>query len=206
MFHKLFVVFTALLVIVILILSRLLPAYAQNHTTFHPLDRGFGYNFQYPLETHSVRTSNLTEPEGIDIPFGALVAVEPNDSYLYADGAQPTYLTRIRILAGINAEPVGADVDLTAYLGSAPLLHYNPADAEVEAITLGGQPAVRVSGIPVTPGEGSSEIITAFDGMVYEIVIEAVPVGLGFDTSDRVVLDPTVEAILNSWVFEATTS
>ena len=132
-----------------------------------------------------------------------MVAVEPNDLYLYADGAQPTYLTRIRILAGINAEPVGADVDLTAYLGSAPLLQYNPADAAVEAITLGGQPALRASGIPVTPGEGSSEIIAAFDGTVYEIVIEAVPLQLGFDTRDTGVLDPTVESILNSWVFEA---
>ena len=52
MFHKLFVVFTALLVIVLLILARLFPAYAQNRTTFHPLDHGFGYSFQYPLETH----------------------------------------------------------------------------------------------------------------------------------------------------------
>lgn len=177
---------------------------AQTDTrTFEPLDRGFGYRFDYPVTTHSVRTSNLLEPAGLAIPFGGLIAVEPNDSTIYAAGTQPTYFTRMRVLAGFNAEPVADDADLTAYLGTSPLLQYDSANATVASTTLGGQPAVRASGIPVVPGEGATEIIAVFDGLLYSILIEPAPLQLGFDTSDTIMLDPVYETILASWVFEA---
>ena len=165
-------------------------AQAQDTRTFEPLDRSYGYHFDYPLQTHSVRTSNVERPATVDVAFGALIAVEPNDSYLYADGAQPTYLTRMRVLAGFNTDLVPDNVDLTQYLGTSPLLAYDKTGATIESITLGGQPAVRATGIPVTPGEGSTDIITVFDGLLYEIVIEPVPLHLGFDPVDTVVLDP----------------
>ena len=197
--------FSAMLVLGLILLTSLV-AQAQDTHTFHPLDRGFGYQFDYPLQTHSVRTSNVLDPATVDVNFGALIAVEPNDSYLYADGAQPTYLTRMRVLAGFNTEPVAENADLTQYLGTSPLVEYNKADAMIEEITLGGQPAVRASGIPVVPGEGLSEIIAVFDGMLYEIVIEPAPLQLGFDPTDEIVLDPVYEDILNSWIFETPAS
>lgn len=175
----------------------------DNNRRFQPLDRSFGYHFEYPTQTHSVRTSNVLDPATVDVAFGALIAVEPNDSYLYADGAQPSYLTRMRVLAGYNSELVGDDADLTAYLGVSPLLEYDPANATVEHITLGGQPAVRASGIPVVPGEGMTEIITVFEGLLYQIVIEPAPLQLGFDFNDQIILDPVYDSILNSWQFGA---
>lgn len=175
---------------------------AQDTRTFEPLDGALAYRFDYPVDTHSVRTSNLFEPAEATIPFGGLISVEPNDSHLYANDAQPTYLTRMRVLAGYNAELVADDADLTQYLGTSPLLQYNPADATIETITLGGQPAVRASNIPVVPGEGATEIIAVYEGLLYEIVIEPAPLQLGFDTSADIVLNPVYEDILNSWVFE----
>ena len=172
---------------------------AQDNRIFQPLDRGFGYHFEYPVQTHSVRTSNVMDPATVDVALGALIAVEPNDSYLYANGAQPTYLTRMRVLAGFNTELVEDNTDLTAYLGISPLLDYDPT---VEHVTLGGQPAVRATGIPVVPGEGMTDIITVFDGLLYEILIEPAPLQMGFDPSDEIILDRVYEDILNSWVFE----
>jgi hypothetical protein len=177
-------------------------AQEQDTRTFEPLDRGFGYRFEYPIQTHSVRTSNVLDPATADSPFGGLIAVEPNDSYLYANGAQPTYLTRMRVLAGFNAELVADDVDLSQHLGRSPLLEYDRIGVTVEPITLGGQPAVRATGIPVFPGEGATEIIAVFEGLLYEIVIEPAPLQLGFDPAESVVLDPVYEDILTSWVFE----
>jgi hypothetical protein len=195
---------TRLLVILSLLLAAgLLVAQAQDNRNFQPMDRGYGYQFEYPLESHSVRTSNIMDPATIDVPFGALIAVEPNDAYLYADGAQPSYLTRMRVLAGFNSEIVADDADLSQFLGTAPLLEYDPANATVEQITLGGQPAVRASGIPVVPGEGMTEIIAVYDGLLYEIIIEPAPLQLGFDLNDDIVLDPVYQNILNSWVFES---
>ena len=194
--------------VIILLLGTLLSStvFAQETRTFRPLDRGFGYRFDYPVQTHSVRTSNVMDPATVDVALGALVGVEPNDSYLYADGAQPTYLTRMRVLAGFNTELVDDNADLTAYLGVSPLLEYDPASATVEHITLGGQPAVRASGIPVVPGEGMTDIIAVFDGLLYEIVIEPAPLQVGFDYNDQIVLDPVYEEILTSWVFETSSS
>jgi hypothetical protein len=177
-------------------------ALTRGTQTFQPLDRSFGYRFEYPIQTHSVRTSNVLDPATVDVAFGALIAVEPNDSYLYANGAQPTYLTRMRVLGGFNAEPVADNTDLTQYLGTSPLLEYDPTSATIEHITLGGQPAVRAVGIPVVPGEGMTEIIAVFDGLLYEIVIEPAPLQLGFDPTDGIILDPAYDGILNSWVFE----
>jgi hypothetical protein len=192
-----------LILLLLLSLAVGIAAQAQERElrAFQPLDRGFGYSFDYPVQTHSVRTSNVMEPAVTTISFGALVAVEPNDSYLYADGAQPTYLTRMRVLAGFNAEPVADDADLTQYLGTSPLLEYDPSGATVEQITLGGQPAVRASGIPVFPGEGATDIIAVFDGLLYQIVIEPAPLQLGFDPADAIILDPVYADILDSWVF-----
>lgn len=194
------------LTVMLVLLSAMVacvPTQGQGTHTFEPLDRGFGYHFEYPLQTHSVRTSNVMDPATMDVSFGALVAVEPNDSYLYANGAQPTYLTRMRVLAGFNTELVADDADLTQHLGTSPLLEYDSASATVEQITLGGQPAVRATGIPVFPGEGATEIIAVFEGLLYEIVIEPAPLQLGFDPAERIVLDPVYEDILNSWVFES---
>ncbi len=185
-----------------LMLTMTVAAQLPDTRTFQPLDRGFAYRFDYPINTHSVRTSNLTEPANINLSFGSLISVEPNDSYLYADDAQPTYFTRMRVLAGYNPEPMADDADLTQYLGTSPLLAYDPADAVVEAITLGGQPAVRASGIPQVPGAGITEIIAVYEGLLYQIVIEPVPLQLGFDPSDDMVLDSVYEAILDTWVFE----
>jgi hypothetical protein len=193
---------SVLLVVIALFSIALGTAAAQENRAFQPLDRSFGYRFDYPLETHSVRISNLAEP-GVDVPFGGLIAVEPNDSYLYAGGAQPTYLTRMRVLAGYNSELVADDADLTAFLGASPLLSYDSADATVESITLGGQPAVRATGVPVVPGEGATEIITVFNGLLYAIVIEPAPLQLGFDLREAITLDPIYDDILSSWVFEA---
>ena len=201
MLHKLAVFFIVVLITLLMVLTRLFAVYAQVGSTFQPLDRGFNYQFEYPMETHSVRTSNLLEPEGTQISFGALIAIEPNDSYLYAGGAQPTYLTRMRVLAGINADPVNDTGELGEYLGRSPLLRYDKASATVEQITLGGQPALRVDGIPVVPGHGATEIIVAFEGLVYQIVIEPVPMQLGFEANDPPELDPIYEGILNSWTF-----
>ena len=193
----------SVIIVLLLALSVTIGAQAQDTRTFEPLDRSFGYHFDYPLATHSVRTSNAMTPATVDVAFGALIAVEPNDSYLFADGAQPTYLTRMRVLAGFNTELVADDADLTQYLGKSPLLEYAPADAAViEHITLGGQPAVRATGIPVMPGEGPTDIIAVFDGLLYEIVIEPAPLQLGFDPNDMIVLDPVYQNILDSWVFE----
>ena len=191
------------LLVLVLALGLVAPAAAQtaDMRTFEPQDRGLGYHFDYPIATHSVRTSNLTAPTDYEPVFGGLISVEPDDSYLYADDAQPTYFTRMRVLAAYNAELVADDADLTQYLGTSPLLQYDPADATVETTTLGGQPAVKASGIPNTPGAGSTEIIAAFDGLLYEIVIEPYPLGLGFDSSADITLDPVYEDILNSWVF-----
>jgi hypothetical protein len=109
----------------------------------------------------------------------------------------------MRVLAGFNSEIVADDADLSQFLGTAPLLEYDPANATVEQITLGGQPAVRASGIPVVPGEGMTEIIAVYDGLLYEIIIEPAPLQLGFDLNDDIVLDPVYQNILNSWVFES---
>lgn len=177
-------------------------ASTQGVGTFQPMDRSFGYHFEYPIQTHSVRTSNVMDPAAADVAFGALIAVEPNDSYLYGDGSQPTYLTRMRVLAGFNAEQVADNTDLTQFLGTSPLLEYDPTSATIEHITLGGQPAVRAVGIPVVPGEGMTEIIAMFDGLLYEIVIEPAPLQLGFDPNNEIILDPVYDSILNSWVFE----
>jgi hypothetical protein len=197
----------ALLVVIFGIIAVLTSAVlAQDHRTFEPLDRGFGYRFDYPVQTHSVRTSNVMPPAEVAVPFGGLIAVEPNDSYLYAGGVQPTYLTRMCVLAGFNAELVADDADLTAYLGNSPLLQYASADVTVEHITLGGQPAVRATGIAVAPGEGATEIITVFEGLLYEIVIEPAPLQLGFDFDDEIVLDPVYTDILNTWVFQTPAS
>lgn len=190
-------------VLVSLALIVTMVTQAQDKRTFLPLDRSFGYNFDYPVETHSVRTSNVTDPATVDVSFGALIAVEPNDAYLYAGDAQPSYLSRMRILAGFNQERVADDADLAQYLGRSPLLEYDPANASVEAISLGGQPAVRASGIPVVPGEGATEIIAVYDGLLYEIVIEPAPLQLGFDMADEILLDPVYAEILDTWQFEA---
>lgn len=194
---------TSILFIVVVLVTILgSSTLAQDNHEFQPLDRGYGYRFEYPLATHSVRTSNIMEPATTDVAFGALIAVEPNVLYLYADGAQPTYLTRMRILAGFNAEPVSDDADLTQFLGTSPLLEYEPSTATVESITLGGQPAVRATNIPVVPGEGITEIIAVFDGLLYEIVIEPAPLQMGFDMSDEIFLDPVYADILTTWVFD----
>lgn len=171
-----------------------------NTRTFESLDRGLGYSFDYPIDTHSVRTSNLQQPTDMDVVFGGLIAVEPNDSYLYADDAQPGYLTRMRVLVDTEVA-VDENVDLAALAGTLPLIQYDASELTVQEITLGGQPAVRVDGIPVVPGEGATEIITYFDGLIYEIVIEAFPLGLGFNPDEEVVIDPVYDDILNSWVF-----
>ena len=198
---------TVLLIVIAGFIAVLTSAVvAQDNRSFDPLDRGFGYSFDYPVQTHSVRTSNLMEPAELAAPFGALIAVEPNDLYLYAGGAQPTYLTRMRVLAGFNAELVADEADLAQYLGTSPLLQYDRVDVTVEQIMLGGQPAVRATGIPVVPGEGVTEIITVFEGLLYEIVIEPAPLQLGFDFNNEVVLDPIYYNILNTWVFQTPTN
>lgn len=198
----------SVLLFVIAVVSTVLTSavLAQDSRSFEPLDRGFGYRFDYPVRTHSVRTSNLMQPAELAVPFGALIAVEPNDSYLYAGGAQPTYFTRMRVLAGFNAEQVADDIDLASYLGTSPLLQYDPANVTVELMTLGGQPAVRATGIPTAPGAGTTEIITVFEGLVYEIIIEPVPLQLGFDAGAEVVLDPVYSDILNTWAFQTPTN
>ncbi len=188
-------------IILALILLASFTVQAQDTRTFEPLDRALAYQFDYPIATHSVRTSNLTEPLDTQVIFGGLIAVEPNDSYLYANGAQPTYFTRMRLLAGYNTELVAEDADLTQFLGTSPLLDYDPVDATMETIMLGGQPAVRASGIPLIPGAGITEIIAAYDGLLYQIIIEPVPLQMGFDPSDEIALDPVYEDILESWVF-----
>ena len=163
-----------------------------------------GYQFDYPLGTHCVRTSNLAEPADFLVAFGALIALEPNDSVIYGDAAAPTHFTRMRVLANAYDTAIDAEAfDLSTLAGTLPLLRYDPAEAVVEATTLGGMPAVRVSGIPIGPeGAEATEIIAAFEGLVYQIVIEPVTLGLGFDPDVEYALDTaTYEEVLSSWRF-----
>lgn len=173
---------------------------ASQTREFLPLDRGLGYRFDYPVETHSVRTGNLQQLVDTDVVFGGLIAVEPNDSYLYSDGAQPTYQTRMRVLVDTSVV-VSEDVDLASLAGTLPLIQYDASDLSIQATTLGGLPAARVDGIPVGLGANASEIIAYYDGLIYEIVIEPFPLGLGYSPDQQTVLDPVFEDILSSWDF-----
>jgi hypothetical protein len=185
------------LFVLALLSANVLFAQEAATRTFRPLDRGLLYQFDYPVETHSVRTSNLQLPEDAVVVAGGLVAVEPNDSYIYAAEVEPTYTSRMRILVQPD---LAADSELSSLAGTLPLIQYDLQDLTVEETTLGGQPAVRVDGIPLTPGAGTTEIITAYEGLIYEIVIEPVPLGMGFESFD-VTLDPVYEGILDSWEF-----
>jgi hypothetical protein len=191
-----------MLLVLLLVLVGAAAAQDDASRTFEPLDRGLAYQFEYPIATHSVRTSNLAEPANFPVVFGGLVAVEPNDATIYAAEAAPTHFTRMRVLANAHEELVDAEgLDLTRFVGALPLLSYDPALATITETTLGGQPALRVS-VPYGP-EGTEviEIISHFDGLIYQIVIEPVPLGLGFQPDVAYVIDPTYETILDSWVF-----
>lgn len=162
---------------------------------FEPLDRSLNYRFSYPLETHSVRTTNLYEPLAAGpIVYGALAAVEPNDSYLYAGPDVPeSAATQMRILA----IPLGgAPESLAALVGTLPLWQRDMVNGEVREITLGGQPAVRVD----DPDWKATEIISYYGGVVYQIVIDVVPIHLGFRLSNMG-YDPVYDDILASWEF-----
>jgi hypothetical protein len=163
---------------------------------FEPLDRGLNYRFTYPLATHSVRTTNLFELATSEpIVFGGQVAVEPNDSYLYAGPDVPeSAATQMRILAIPTAEAPASLADL---IGMLPLWQRDAIGSDVQEITLGGQPAVRVD----DSDRQATEIIAYYDGVIYEIVIDVVPLSLGFRLPEGTTYAPVYDDILASWEF-----
>lgn len=188
--------FALLLVLITAIAAGRVAAQADETRVFEPLDRGLNYRFSYPLATHSVRTTNLFEPASTEpIVFGGQIAVEPNDSYLYAGPyTDLNRATQMRVLAIPAAEAPASLADL---IGTLPLWNRDAVSGEVQEITLGGQPAVRVD----DADRQATEIIAYYDGIIYEIVIDMVPLNIGFRLPEGTTYDPLYDAILASWEF-----
>lgn len=185
-----------LLLILLLAVTGAAGAQAGDLRVFEPLDRSLNYRFSYPMTSHSVRTSNLFEPSAENVPlvFGGLIAVEPNDSYIYVGPSLPEErATRMRVLAF----PVeSAPADLASLAGTLPLWHSDSLGSGVQPTLLGGQPAVRID----DADRQATEIIAYYDGVVYEIVIEPVVLYMGFRL-ETWQYDPVYDDILASWEF-----
>lgn len=190
----------ALLLILLLTTALAISVHAQDDAirVFEPMDRSLNYRFAYPMATHSVRTTNLFEPHSDTYPlvFGGLIAVEPNDSYIYNGPKLDTdHATQMRVLA----TPVeSAPASLGDLSGTLPLWPHDPSiPVTKQEITLGGQPAVRIA----TEDHLTTEIISYYDGVLYEIVIDPVILYMGFTLPEGTTYDPVYDDILKSWEF-----
>lgn len=189
--RKLFV-----LLLLLLAVTGVAGAQSGDLRVFEPMDRSLNYRFSYPMASHSVRTSNLFEPYAEDVPlvFGGLIAVEPNDSYIYVGPSFPEErATRMRVLAFPVAS---APANLASLAGTLPLWHSDSIGSGVQPMLLGGQPAVRVD----DADRQATEIIAYYDGAVYEIVIEPVVLYMGFRLESWH-YDPVYDQLLASWEF-----
>jgi hypothetical protein len=186
--------------VLILLLSAAVSVHAQDEAirVFEPMDRSLNYRFAYPMATHSVRTTNLFEPQSDTYPlvFGGLIAVEPNDSYIYnGPKLDSDHATQMRVLATpVEAAPESLG-DLS---GTLPLWPYDPGMVVTKQdITLGGQPAVRID----ADDQQTTEIISYYDGVLYEIVIDPVILFMGFTLPEGTSYDPVYDQLLASWEF-----
>ena len=188
------------LLLALLLLTAVVTVHAQDQAlrVFEPMDRSLNYRFAYPMATHSVRTSNLFQPQNNPYPlvFGGLIAVEPNDLYIYNGPKLDTdHATQMRVLATPVASAPASLADLS---GTLPLWPHDPLmSVTKQDITLGGQYAVRIE----TEDRWTTEIISYYDGVLYEIVIEPVTLYLGFTLPEGTTYDPIYDQILASWEF-----
>lgn len=143
------------------------------------------YSFEYPQELYSIRSGN--DAPHLDALWPGVVELSPNDNFNDVLGQPLSQMYRIRVAVQENHANLSMDDPVGLMSGrGGMLIQYATSLVDRDRIhpfQFGEQAALRVDDLPVGQAGTATQIMTIFNGKIYQWLIE--PVQTSGDTRNQ---------------------